>query len=181
MSAYHARDIHPHGQPYCHEHLPEPFAKGKGDGYDEQYCGDRPHHIYEPHYQVVDPAAIVCGHGSKRDAYKQCDGNGDKAHREAYTASNHNLAEQVASVGVSAENESEGRDFNHLVLMAHMSFSVVGCRAGIRLIAQAVAKVLVGIYGYGCVLKRLTGYHSMNQVAPLHCVVGCLKTYKCGF
>ena len=71
MPAHHTCYVHPHRKADGDKHLPEAFAQGEGNGYDQQHGGDGPHHVDEPGDEVVHPSSVVGGHRTQGDAYKQ--------------------------------------------------------------------------------------------------------------
>ena len=85
--------------------MPEPFAEGEGDGYDEEHGGDGPDDVDEPGDEVVNPAAVVGGQCAEGDADEQGDEDGYEAYGEADATAYHYHAQHVAPVGVGAKEK----------------------------------------------------------------------------
>ena len=98
-------DLDPHGQTYGDEHLADAFAQGEGDGDDQEQGGNGPHHIDQPHHQIVDLAAEETAQATHDDADHQAEQHGDEAHGEADATAQHQTAEEVATKLVGAQQE----------------------------------------------------------------------------
>ena len=75
------------------------------DGEDKQHeqVGERQHRIDDPHQHVVDPAAVVAGDGSKRDADANCDHHRREADQERHLSAKEHPRKQIAAQLVRAQ------------------------------------------------------------------------------